>query len=1173
MNIRHRQIRRLGRLGLILLLCWLLGAPALQAQDAARWDVFRSITPGGGPADDTITSLVATGGTLWAGTRKGLSRYDGAEWNTYTAADGLPSDDLRALLVDRQGGLWIGTVKGLLYVGAGRGWAERQLVRAFTDTDIEAIGRSGDEGVWVGTLEGAAYLESPTADAQPVAGLPRATVEAIWEQAAGDVWYGTRGGGLIHRRVDSEVQVYTETHGLPSAWVHGLWGDDQGDLWVGTEKGACRVSLTARDVSCRVLDQLRERAVYRFLPAPDGSVWMATDGTTKRIRDGRVLETIKPTSETALLSDDVRHLAYDGEGQLWLGTTGGLARRHARLWERRMPANPESDADDVKAIGQDAAGTLWIATANGLKWRSAGDRWQSIAALDGEPLRCLWVEADGSLWVCRDRGIAYVRPPNQVEAPADDHGLMGQEVYAIRRGPDQALWLATAQGVRRWDGSTWTWYQQDTPQGGPVNNFVTSIAPDGATGLWFGTNGGLSHFDGRRWVASSQLGCQVGDLVAALAWEPPGRLWVGTPSGLVLCEKGRQQSWDKRTGLIASYVRALALEPISAAPAEAPRMGLWIGTFDGLSRTDGSARSDEQLPVVSFAGASMPHDRVQAIFASLRYGVLIGTPNGLWAYQPSLTAPQTRLQQRSSGKVALDTLLRPDQPLELAHDQEAALFAVGGDLSTSPENLIYRYAIEAGPQRMEGWSLNGALPITDVLKPGTTIAVTAWAYDRDFNQSAAPARLQIVRRPIPLTSQLWFLILIVSVPAGVSMGGYRAARAWRLYGYHDLELTIAPGHTPETLSIQLNGRRRLGFLLLGPVRRPGAAPPAPPDGQPPGLRWSRFRLTITGRYECLVDWKALERRLEGLHADLIDETLFGPLGEQLAASLFTPEVRADLERHLGLGRQGVRLRLRFEGSERLAALPWEFLTMTGDLVLVRDLSPGTRAKPPRTGRPLKLLVAWASPEGMARLDEEDQEQQTVVGREVQAIQAAFEQLIHKKRAEVHVLPHAEVATFREKVQQENYDLIHFIGHGGVEKGAGVLYFQDKTRQPFPIGQTDLVNILRLEQTFTDHTPKLVVLNACRTAESGSSLAGLAATLVAQGGLPAAVGMGYPISGASAAVFSKAFYEALVRHGQVDYAIARGRAALLSAEVGMGQRDAGVPRLYIGTPGGVIFDMR
>jgi CHAT domain-containing protein len=124
-----------------------------------------------------------------------------------------------------------------------------------------------------------------------------------------------------------------------------------------------------------------------------------------------------------------------------------------------------------------------------------------------------------------------------------------------------------------------------------------------------------------------------------------------------------------------------------------------------------------------------------------------------------------------------------------------------------------------------------------------------------------------------------------------------------------------------------------------------------------------------------------------------------------------------------------------------------------------------------------------------------------------------------------------------------------------------------------MAQGELVVLLAEAPTVTDKTPKLAVLNACRTAEPGDieGLAGLAAALVSEGRVPAGVGMGYPITGESAAIFSRTFYETLVRHGQVDHAVAKGREALF-AEVGAGQRDWGVPRLYMRAPEGIIFDI-
>jgi len=89
-------------------------------------------------------------------------------------------------------------------------------------------------------------------------------------------------------------------------------------------------------------------------------------------------------------------------------------------------------------------------------------------------------------------------------------------------------------------------------------------------------------------------------------------------------------------------------------------------------------------------------------------------------------------------------------------------------------------------------------------------------------------------------------------------------------------------------------------------------------------------------------------------------------------------------------------------------------------------------------------------------------------------------------------------------------------------------------------------------------PTLVVLNACQSAtiESARATLGLAPVLVQRGQLLAAVGMQFPIDDNSARLFAAKFYEALFRAGQVDYAIAKARNAIISAKRGVEGRDWG-----------------
>ncbi len=67
-----------------------------------------------GIADNTVFSLLLDrSGTLWIGTRGGLTSYDGQRFRSYTTADGLANNYVLCLYRgQRRGTLWIGTGGG-----------------------------------------------------------------------------------------------------------------------------------------------------------------------------------------------------------------------------------------------------------------------------------------------------------------------------------------------------------------------------------------------------------------------------------------------------------------------------------------------------------------------------------------------------------------------------------------------------------------------------------------------------------------------------------------------------------------------------------------------------------------------------------------------------------------------------------------------------------------------------------------------------------------------------------------------------------------------------------------------------------------------------------------------------------------------------------------------------
>ena len=69
-----------------------------------------------GLIDHQVTDLLLDyTGNLWVATRRGLCRFDGSTFQTFTTEDGLTNDPIHCLFEDSQGHIWIGTDRGVVH--------------------------------------------------------------------------------------------------------------------------------------------------------------------------------------------------------------------------------------------------------------------------------------------------------------------------------------------------------------------------------------------------------------------------------------------------------------------------------------------------------------------------------------------------------------------------------------------------------------------------------------------------------------------------------------------------------------------------------------------------------------------------------------------------------------------------------------------------------------------------------------------------------------------------------------------------------------------------------------------------------------------------------------------------------------------------------------------------
>lgn len=200
---------------------------------------FSTINATHGLTNNCVYSLADDGkGGLYVGTAAGLDHLtDGKVDTTYTMATGLPSNAILCMLYDSKGTLWAGTSDGLAQLGQGRFTPADPGLHAAILTLAQHHGQ-----VIAATSGGGLYVATPQG-MQPVAlsGSGEADIDALYEDADGLLWIGSRGGGLRLLEGD-KTYTFSVRNGLYDDDIYGIVAGPLGNLWFACSKGIFYVS-------------------------------------------------------------------------------------------------------------------------------------------------------------------------------------------------------------------------------------------------------------------------------------------------------------------------------------------------------------------------------------------------------------------------------------------------------------------------------------------------------------------------------------------------------------------------------------------------------------------------------------------------------------------------------------------------------------------------------------------------------------------------------------------------------------------------------------------------------------------------------------------------------------------------------------------------------------------
>jgi ligand-binding sensor domain-containing protein len=135
-----------------------------------------------------------------------------------------------------------------------------------------------------------------------------------------------------------------------------------------------------------------------------------------------------------------------------------------------------------------------------------------------------------------------------------------------------------------------------TDADGLLNNNTLCVDVDEADKVWFGTQGGVSTFDGDTWVNYTETDGLVDNTVFAIMVDSNGIMWAGTDFGISKMEDGNWTTYTTDDGLEDNRIKHIFEDSDGL---------IWFAHNDGVSSFDGATFTnytmDDGLP---FGGVS-----------------------------------------------------------------------------------------------------------------------------------------------------------------------------------------------------------------------------------------------------------------------------------------------------------------------------------------------------------------------------------------------------------------------------------------------------------------------------------------------------------------------------------------------------------------------------------------
>jgi signal transduction histidine kinase/ligand-binding sensor domain-containing protein len=406
--------------------------------------------PTRGLAGAIVNCLVADrAGRIWVGTDAELAVFDEGRFRTMTPLNGPARLEVTLLHFTRDGGYWA-VANGRARKAQGRTWVWTRedgegLTGLFRQTVNALEDRRGD--VWLSHYgKGLLHVR---ADGTPrwitvADGLPGNRIRHVLEDREGNIWLAVDRAGLVRLR-DARFQMFSTAQGSRMPAAASVAEDSRGAIWIGSIGSGLQRFTEAGLETVPLPHPSAGRFVFSVFPATDGRLWMSADREDLFYFDGTRVRAAPWNLH------GIKTILVDRAGAIWLGTKTGLSRAQDGTLKTFASADGFSRGD-VRALAQDQEGAIWIGLGDGTVFRYANGRFQEFRPHDGEHGHAVWslyADPDGPIWIGTFRGGLLRLHDGRFTRYTTADGLPSNIICQVLDDGAGQLWMGSYGGIFR----------------------------------------------------------------------------------------------------------------------------------------------------------------------------------------------------------------------------------------------------------------------------------------------------------------------------------------------------------------------------------------------------------------------------------------------------------------------------------------------------------------------------------------------------------------------------------------------------------------------------------------------------------------------------------------------------------------------------------------------------